>query len=197
MDNIVTFLGAAFALTGSPGPNTLSIAAAGAAFGARRSLGYMVGLLAGMIVVMSAVAAGLTSLILAIPNMLQVLALLAAVYFLYLAWKIATAPPIDEEAAVGRAPTFPGGVFLSLVNPKAYAAMGALFSGFTLAVADPATDAFFKIVVLTVVIAAVNLAWLFAGATLTRLFRDPLANRIVNIIFAALLLLSLLPALIR
>ncbi|WP_440410272.1 LysE family translocator [Neorhizobium petrolearium] len=197
MDNIVTFLGAAFALTGSPGPNTLSIAAAGAAFGARRSLGYMVGLLAGMIVVMSAVAAGLTSLVLAIPSMLQVLALLAAVYFLYLAWKIATAPPIDEEAATGRAPTFPGGVFLSLVNPKAYAAMGALFSGFTLAVADPATDAFFKIAVLTLVIAAVNLAWLFVGATLTRLFRDPLANRIVNIIFAALLLLSLLPALIR
>ena len=35
------FLLAGFALAGSPGPATLSLAATGAAFGARRGLGYM------------------------------------------------------------------------------------------------------------------------------------------------------------
>jgi len=49
--------------------------------------------------------------------------------------------------------------------------------------------------VLTVLITAVNVAWLFAGAGLTRLFRDARTNRVVNRIFAALLLASVAAAL--
>ncbi len=41
-----------------------------------------------------------------------------------------------------------------------------------------------KLVVLTLVIAAVNVAWLLAGAALTRFFRDPRTNRIINVAFA-------------
>ena len=56
----------------------------------------------------------------------------AAGYFAFLAYRIATAPPLTENTEFGRQPSFAGGVFLSLVNPKAYAAMAALFSGFVL-----------------------------------------------------------------
>ena len=37
---------------------------------------------------------------------------------------------------------------------------------------------------LTLVITAVNVAWLLAGAGLTRFFRDPRSNRIINMAFA-------------
>jgi len=47
-----------------------------------------------------------------------------------------------------------------------------------------------KIAVLLAIIVAVNAAWLFAGAALTRFFRDPRTNRIVNVTFAVLLLAS-------
>ena len=40
---LLGFVLAGFALAGSPGPATLSLAATGAAFGARRGLGYMTG----------------------------------------------------------------------------------------------------------------------------------------------------------
>ena len=43
-------------------------------------------------------------------------------------------------------------------------------------------------------IAAVNIAWLLAGSGLTGLFREPRSNRIVNLIFAMLLLASLAAA---
>src|SRR6058998_2600325 len=53
MDGLLGFILAGFALAGSPGPATLSLAAAGAAFGARRSLGYMAGQIAGLVAVMA------------------------------------------------------------------------------------------------------------------------------------------------
>src|SRR5947207_330526 len=67
MDNsaLLALIGAGFALAGSPGPNTMSLAAAGAAYGARRSVGYMAGLALGMLVVTIAVAAGVVGRLLA------------------------------------------------------------------------------------------------------------------------------------
>src|SRR5213592_4643465 len=59
MDGLLGFILAGFALAGSPGPATLSLAAAGAAFGARRSLGYMVGQITGLVVVMGVTASGM------------------------------------------------------------------------------------------------------------------------------------------
>jgi len=190
MDGFFGFVVAGFALAGSPGPNTLSIAAAGAAFGAGRSLGYLAGILAGMIVVMAVTASGVTGLVLAVPGAAPVVASLAAAYIVYLAYRIATAPPLAEDAHDSRRPSFLGGAFLSLVNPKAYAAMAALFSGFVLVAGRPAMDAGAKLLILVAIITLVNFVWLFVGAALTRAFRQPRVNRAINVGFAVLLVAS-------
>jgi len=190
MEALPGFLLAGIALAGSPGPNTLSLAAAGAAFGARRVAAYFVGLLLGMVVVMAIVAAGLVGMLLAVPGVTPVVTVAAALYFVWLAWRIATAPPLDDAAGEHAPPGFMGGLALSLVNPKGYAAMAALFSGFVLLRERLALDAVLKIVLLTLVIAVVNLMWLQMGALLTRFFRDPRTSRIVNVGFAVLLLAS-------
>ena len=65
MEALAGFLLAGLALTGSPGPNTLSLAATGAAFGVRRGIAYMIGLVLGMIGVMAIVASGVAALLLA------------------------------------------------------------------------------------------------------------------------------------
>ena len=128
--------------------------------------------------------------IVAMPGAAPVVAALAALYFLWLAWRIATAPPLSEEGARAEPPTLAAGLLLSLVNPKGYAAMAALFSGFVLVRERVAIDAAVKIAVLTLVITAVNVLWLLAGAMMTRFFRDPRSNRIINVVFAILLLAS-------
>ena len=191
MEGLFGFILAGLALAGSPGPNTLSLAAAGAAFGIRRSMAYMAGLCIGMVAVMAIVASGVAALLLAIPGATPVVVVLAAVYFIYLAWRIATAPPLSENAPDRKQPSFAAGVFLSLVNPKGYAAMAAMFSGFTLLAGRLVLDAEAKTGVLTAIIVAVNIAWLCTGAVLTRYFRDPRSNRFINVIFAVLLLASL------
>jgi len=191
MEGVLGFALAGFALAGSPGPATLSLAATGAAFGARRGLGYMAGIVAGMVVVMGLVAAGVVGLLLALPGASPILVASASVYFVYLAVRIATAPPLSGEAEERRRPSFAGGVFLSLVNPKGYAAMAALFSGFVLVGERLELDAAAKIGVLLAIITMVNLAWLFAGEALARRFREPRASRAINVSFALLLVASI------
>ena len=190
MESLPAFILAALALCGSPGPATVSLAATGAAFGSRRGFGYMSGIDAGMAVVMAVTAAGVTGLVLAIPGAKPVVAILAALYFIHLAYRIATAPPLMQGDPQRREPSFAAGVFLSLVNPKAYAAMAALFSGFDLIRGRPELDAALKLSVLAMIVVSVNVAWLFAGAVLTRHFREPRTSRIVNVTFAILLVAS-------
>ena len=196
MDGLVGFILAGFALAGSPGPATLSLAATGAAFGTRQGLGYLGGLVIGMILVMAIIATGLAGLVLAVPGVAPVVTVAAALYFIYLAGRIATAPPLAEKRDGQRRPGFVAGLLLSLVNPKGYAAMAALFSGFVLIRARLDWDALLKIAVLTAIIVAVNLVWLGTGALLTRYFRDPRTSRIINLSFAALLILSVAVAVI-
>jgi threonine/homoserine/homoserine lactone efflux protein len=189
-EDLPGFVIAGFALTGSPGPAVLSLAAAGAAFGIRRSLPLVAGIISGVLAVLLVTATGLTGLVLAQPTLGPAVRLLAVGYMVYLAWAIATAPPLADDAKSGRRPSFFAGIFLGVGNPKAYAAMAALFSGFVLAADRPQLDVALKALVLTAIMATVNLAWLLLGSALTRFFREPRMNRAINILFAVLLLAS-------
>ncbi len=191
MHDFPGFILTGLALAGSPGPATLSLAATGAAFGARHGFGYMAGIIVGMVCVMAITATGIAGLLLAIPGAAPVVSALAATYFAWLAWRIATAPPLGDDALHRRKPSFAAGILLSLINPKGYAAMAALFSGFVLIEDRIVFDAVAKIAVLAVIITAVNTAWLSAGATLTRCFHDPRTNRAINVVFAVALVASI------
>ena len=110
MEGLPGFLLAGVALAGSPGPATLSLAAAGAAFGARRVVGYLAGIVVGMVGVMAITASGLVGLLLAVPGATPVVTVAAAVYFVWLAWRIATAPPLAAEGGERKPPSFLGGL---------------------------------------------------------------------------------------
>jgi threonine/homoserine/homoserine lactone efflux protein len=196
MDGLLGFLFAAVALAGSPGPATLSLTATGAAFGARRGVGYLAGIVVGMIGVMAVVASGVVGVLLAVPGATPIVAALAGAYFVYLAFRIATAPPLSEASSGQPPPSFAAGLLLSLVNPKGYAAMAALYSGFVLVQGRLVLDVAAKMTLLVLVMVVVNVAWLLAGAALTGLFREPRTNRVINVTFAVLLVASVALALL-
>ena len=66
---LLSLIVASVVVMGSPGPSTISVTAVGTAFGSRRSLGYLSGLIAGMVAVLLAVATGVVSLLLAVPRL--------------------------------------------------------------------------------------------------------------------------------
>lgn len=181
---------ASLVVMGSPGPSTMSITAVGAAFGLRRSLGYLAGLIVGTGVVLLAVATGVVALLLAVPRLAPVLVAVSAVYILYLAVQIARAPPLARQDAAVAAPAFTGGVVLASANPKAYVAIAAVFAG------SPAA-ALAKTAVLAVMIVLIHGGWLLAGAALSRLLHDPLASRLANLAFAAVLVAASAAAVLR
>ena len=196
MENLLGFVLAGFALIGSPGPATLSLAATGAAFGARSGLPFMAGIVSGMVVVMVLVAAGLTGLILALPGATPIAASLAAAYMIYLAYRIATAPPLAHKPEEKNLPSFMGGVLLAFANPKGWAAMTALFSGFVLIEGSLVLNAAIMVTTLATIMTITDVSWLFIGALLTRVFREPRFNRLINVAFAALLVASVTWALL-
>lgn len=195
MDALLPLLGAALALMGSPGPATLSVAAAGAAFGPRRALPYAAGITLGTSTVILIVASGLTTVVLALPGAAPVVTVLAAAYILWLAWKIAAAPPLGAATRAETAPQLWAGLALGIANPKAYAAIASIFASAELAPGDPVSDALVKVALLVPLAVAINGIWLLAGTGIAQSLRSPRASRRLNLAFALALVVSVAAAL--
>jgi len=189
VSHILILLMTALPLMGSPGPATLSLAAVGAAFGACNGLRYLAGIIMGTACVLLLAASGITGAFFAIPAARIVVFALGAAYVVYLAYRIATAPPVSINNADEK-PSMAGGFLLAIANPKAYAAIGAAYASHVIVVDDRLADAVVKVVVLGCVIVSVNFVWLYFGSILSRFLSDPLPARFTNFIFAALLIAS-------
>lgn len=177
---------AALAIMGSPGPATISLTASGSAYGARPSLPYLAGIIAGTTLVLLAVGTGITTALLALPALESALIAVSAAYVLRLAYQIASAPPLGEGEPASATPTLGGGLLLGVANPKAWIAIAAVFAGGQLS--ESATvDGLAKIAVLTLMIVVINTAWLLAGASFAPLLRDPRRARVFNVAMAAAL----------
>lgn len=190
------FLAATLALVGSPGPATLGLAGAGAAFGFRPARRFLAGMLCGAATSISLTGSGAVAALLAVPVVAPVMVGVAAIYMVYLAYRIATAPPLGEQSGSRPVPGFLPGLLLALMNPKGYAVFATLFAGFVVVPGDLVADAVFKGVIIMTMLTAIDTSWLFAGGALRHWLQEPATSRRINIGFAALLLASVLLALV-
>ncbi|MFF5992645.1 LysE family translocator [Prauserella flavalba] len=185
---------AALVVMGSPGPATVGATATATAFGLRRSVPYLLGSIAGTTAALVVVAAGVASVLLAQPRLGPVLLGLSVGYLAWLAYKIATAPPPavagPEE---GDPPTWLHGLVLGVANPKAYAALGTVFTTHRLGLPTPVLESVVKTLVLTALIVLIHLGWAVAGASLGTVLRRPRVARVVNVALAVALLASTAP----
>jgi threonine/homoserine/homoserine lactone efflux protein len=182
---VLELLLASLLIMGSPGPATISLTAAGSAYGLRRSLPYLAGIVVGTALVLLAVATGITAALLAVPGLRPVLIGVSAAYILWLAYKVATAPALAGPAGAA-SPSFGGGTLLGVANPKAWVAIAAVFASARLA-GRAATDAGVKVALLSGMIVLINGAWLLVGASLAPALRDPHRARVVNVVLATAL----------
>src|SRR5947209_18856536 len=113
---------------GSPGPATISLMAAGSAYGVRRSLSYLIGIIVGTTIVLLAVATGITAALLAVPAIGSILIWASVAYILWLACHIATAPPLSTSTPLSRTFPVPGGTVLCIANPTPMAAIATAFA---------------------------------------------------------------------
>lgn len=175
------------AVTGTPGPSNLSLLAAASTYGIARCRRYLLGIVAGTLLVLLAVAAGVTAMLRAVPVLVPVALAVGALYILWLAYHIATAPPLASSSP-GRAgaPSWPGGLLLGVGNPKAWIALAAVFTT-AQAAGTGLVAAGARIGVVAVMVCAASTTWLLAGRAVAPLFSAPRRARVVNVCLAAAL----------
>lgn len=120
----LAYVAAVFVISGTPGPNMLLAMTHGIHHGLRRTVSTMLGLLVGMVAILSTSLGGLGAVLLASGAAFEVLKYLGAAYLIYLGintWR-STAGGIETEGrpdAASAATRFRIGVLVSLSNPKA------------------------------------------------------------------------------
>jgi threonine/homoserine/homoserine lactone efflux protein len=191
----------AVAMSATPGPNNVMVAASGATFGFRPTVPHILGVSIGFPVMFAVVAFGAAEPLRTWPWLGEALRWVGAAYMLWLAWHIATAEPVvagaDGRARAerrGRPMTFVQAALFQWVNPKAWvAAAGAVVTyvggsgGAFYAQAAALTGIF---LVASVVFVGM---WTGVGAGAARILRTPRAVRRFNVVMAGLLVLSLIP----
>jgi len=188
---VLSLVVTAILLMGSPGPATLSLAATGATVGFRRGCPFLFGILLGLAFVISAAASGLATLLTAFEQLELGFRVIASLYILYLAYKIATAPLLaTEEELVRSVPGFRDGLILNLINVKAYAVFLAIYSGFLLPFDTTVVAYFITGLVCFSIGIFVDVIWLWIGDAIRHLFEDPRAARKLRVSFAVVMVVS-------
>ncbi|WP_028593353.1 LysE family translocator [Paenibacillus assamensis] len=88
LNQMLSFLAVAIALTLMPGPDILFVTAQSMSRSWRSGITVALGLCTGLIVHVALAAAGVSALILSSPAAFFIIKLLGAIYLLYLAWKV-------------------------------------------------------------------------------------------------------------
>ncbi|ETX13696.1 lysine transporter LysE [Roseivivax halodurans JCM 10272] len=186
-------LGFAFVATVTPGPNNLMLMASGANFGYRRTLPHMLGIVGGVALMALLVGAGLMALFEAVPALSFVLKVLSVGYLLWLAFKVATAAPMEDRDADGRPLTFLQAAMFQWVNPKAWA---MCLSAITLYAPD---RSLLSVVIVAGAFALVSFPlisiWTWMGTMVRQWLSNATRLKVFNITMAALLVGSLYPVL--
>lgn len=186
----------AFALASlfTPGPNNLMLLASGANYGLRRTVPHLLGVATGFPLMAVGVGLGLAAIFQAVPVLETVLKVLAVLFLLWLAWKVATAAPPGDATARGRPLTYLQALAFQWVNPKAWAmALGAMG-------AYAATGGATRVVLVAAIFLGFGLCsalvWTGIGTQIKRVLSTPARLRAFNWTMAALLVASLVPVLL-
>ena len=168
----------------------------GANFGFARTVPHLLGVSIGFVAMVIIVGAGLAQAFAAVPELHTALKVVSAAYLLYLAWKIANAPPPNAEGAARATPmTFLQAAAFQWVNPKAWTM--ALTAISVYAPTGPSGLSAETLVLVAVVFGAINLpsvgVWAAIGTQLRRFLSSPASFRVFNGVMAALLVASLIP----
>jgi threonine/homoserine/homoserine lactone efflux protein len=173
----------------SPGPNNTLLWASGMRFGLRETVPHVVGTALGIGLLVVGVAAGIGALLEAAPVAEVGLKVVGSAYLLYVAYLVV------GSGGVGRAETsrplnVRQAIVFQCVNPKAWvfalAAVGTFLSDdlpIALAVLVLTT-------ILMVVVAGSSWLWAAGGSALGRVVDDQRTMRVISIVLAVLLLVS-------
>ena len=189
-----SLIGFAFIGSITPGPNNLMVMASAAAFGWRRAVPHMLGIMFGFGIMLALVTSGLGALILEVPVLLDLVKYGGAAWLLWLAFKMGRGAlqPSDPSApeqsrSKARPLTMIEAMLFQWVNPKGWA-MALACAG---AYVELAPSVLTRTAIIAVVFMAMtpfaNGTWMAAGEAMHRLFTGPRAGKVFGLGMALLI----------
>lgn len=115
--DLLTFTSFVVVTTFTPGPNNITSASMGINFGYRKTLNYLLGIVAGFLLVMVVCSWVAEALVVVLPGFESILRVIGAVYILWLAYHTYKASYSFQEGSQSLM-GFSKGFFLQLLNPK-------------------------------------------------------------------------------
>jgi threonine/homoserine/homoserine lactone efflux protein len=191
LEHTLAFLGFSIVVAGTPGPSNALLTATGASVGVRRGLPAVVGVAAGMAVLMFVVSFGLGALVLDNPVLLVAARWTGAAVLLWLAWKIAwsrgAGAGVHEDA---RPIGFFGATAFQWINPKSWLACTSAAAFLDQTSGSAALQAAMLALLFVSVAVPCCFVWLAFGAVVQRALRSERALRTFNVAMGALLAAS-------
>lgn len=187
----LAFLGPAalfmISMTITPGPNNVMLTASGANYGFLRTLPHIFGILGGCFLLFAGIALGLGLLFERYPAVQMLLRVVGSAYLLYLAWRIATAPPPDlRRGGEGRPLSFWQAAAFQFANPKAWVMGLALMAGFLPSGGDTLVNALLLAGFAELVALPCIALWAGFGTAIGRWLHTPQAWRRFNALMGGL-----------
>ncbi|WP_027794525.1 LysE family translocator [Paraburkholderia acidipaludis] len=176
----------------TPGPNNTMLLASGVNFGFRRTVPHILGISAGVVVLMLCVGLGLGEAFRHIPVLYAVLEAASVAYLLYLAWKIGTSGELKVKRGEHRPMRFHEAIAFQWINPKAW--MMVLTAATTIRLS---ADFNLNTVMMAGLFYVIGLpcicVWAAFGTGVRRFLSNPLRMRAFNVAMALSLVLSMYP----
>ena len=176
----------------TPGPNNTMLLASGVNFGFKRTVPHILGISAGVVVLMLSVGFGLGEVFRHAPWLYTALEAASVAYLLWLAWTIGTSGMIKARSGERRPMRFHEAIAFQWINPKAW--MMVLTAATTIRLS---ADFGMNTVVMAALFYVIGLpcicVWAAFGTGMRRFLDDPRRLRTFNVAMALALVASMYP----
>jgi cysteine/O-acetylserine efflux protein len=175
-----------FITTFTPGPNNISSSSMGILYGYQKSLNYLFGITSGFFGIMLLSGVISRTLYALFPSIEAGLRIAGALYILWLAYKslktsytfdVVTSPPLG----------FVNGVFLQVMNPKAWVYGLTLYTTFLASITGNWGLLIPSAVLLALIAFTAISTWALSGAAIRRFLHQSKIQRLINAVLALLL----------
>lgn len=185
-----------FALSITPGPNNVMLAASGANFGFQRTLPHMLGISVGFAVQALLVCTGLGAVIAQSPQLQRWMAWVGAVCIAWMGWRLLRSSPAGsaEGADAGKPLSMLEAALFQYANPKAWIMALTIAAVFMPKLGHSAGNIFLAVLlmftVMVVVIFPCTAVWAAFGSALRGYLDVPVRRRVFNAVMAGLLVVT-------
>lgn len=189
MTDIFAFLSYIFVVTFTPGPNNIISMYNAKLFGYKKTLPFLLGICAGVFIIMIACAYFNLLLSNVMPRFKLVMGIIGALYMLYLAFVVVKSSYSGDNSPnqIEKLNTFPRGLLLQFINPKTIIYGITVMSGFVIPYYKSHLYLIFFSFILTLVAFLALSLWSVFGMLIQKLLSKPVFKKVFNVIMAILL----------